>query len=429
MARQKQSVPLQRAPSSEIMQSPVDLPDLNSRPLNGSAGRPGIVVPERPRPAAVASSDAPGIIQLIICVAGIYASFLSWAVLQESITTTSYPIRPPTAMEPDPPIERFTFSIVLNTIQSCFAAITGSLYLYFSTPKGQKVPSIFPNSRILFPLILVSISSSLASPFGYASLAHIDYLTFILAKSCKLLPVMFLHLTIFQKRYPLYKYCVVLLVTIGVATFTVHHPGTSKKMAASTNSGRSLYGLLLLFINLLLDGLTNTTQDHLFSSPNLYSRYTGPQMMVAQNFLSTVLTVTYLLLMPYVSSNSALLSILPLPVAPSTGTELSSALSFLSRHPQALKDVLAFCACGAVGQVFIFYTLSRFSSLLLVTVTVTRKMLTMLLSVFWFGHSLSQGQWLGVLLVFGGVAAEGVVQRQEKKAKERAKAASQKKGL
>lgn len=349
---------------------------------------------------------------------------LSWAVLQEAITTTPYPVRNPTVEEPNPPTERFTFSIVLNTIQSSFAAITGFLYLYFSTPKGQKVPSIFPTRQILFPLILVSISSSLASPFGYASLGHIDYLTFILAKSCKLLPVMFLHLTIFRKRYPLYKYGVVLLVTLGVATFTLHHPGTTKKMAAATNSGQSLYGLFLLFINLLLDGLTNTTQDHVFSSPERYSRYTGPQMMVAQSFLSTVLTVTYLLAMPHLSSHPAVLAILPLPIPPSTNTELSSAISFLSRHPQVLKDVLGFAACGAVGQVFIFYTLSKFSSLLLVTVTVTRKMLTMLLSVFWFGHSLSRGQWLGILLVFGGVGAEGIVQRQEKKAKERAKAAA-----
>ena len=80
-----------------------------------------------------------------------------------------------------------------------------------------------------------------------------------------------------------------------------------------------------------------------------------------------------------------------------------------------------------MGQLFIFYTLSRFSSLLLVTVTVTRKMLTMLLSVFWFGHSLSAGQWLGITLVFGGIGAEAVVQRQEKKAKERAKSENAKK--
>ncbi|GAD97778.1 UDP-Glc/Gal endoplasmic reticulum nucleotide sugar transporter [Paecilomyces variotii No. 5] len=425
MARQKQAAPIQRSPSSGYMHSPLDSPEPKNRKTNGSTKKPIAADGSASIGSALAPpSDSPGLVQLAICVLGIYASFLSWAVLQEAITTTAYPLRPATADEPEPPTERWTFSVVLNTIQSSFAAITGFLYLYFSTPKGQKVPSIFPTRRILFPLILVSISSSLASPFGYASLAHIDYLTFILAKSCKLLPVMFLHLTIFRKRYPLYKYGVVLLVTLGVATFTLHHPGTSKKVAASAkkaSSGSSAYGLFLLSINLLLDGLTNTTQDHVFSSPQLYTKFSGPQMMVAQNVLSTVLTTVYLLVMPYLS-NSFILSILPLPIPPSTGTELSTAISFLSRHPQALKDVLGFSICGAIGQLFIFHTLSKFSSLLLVTVTVTRKMLTMLLSVFWFGHSLSPGQWLGVGLVFGGVGAEGIVQRQEKNAKEKAKA-------
>lgn len=357
---------------------------------------------------------------------------LSWGVLQEAITTTPYLGRPATVADPDPPTERFTYSLVLNTIQSSFAAITGFAYLFFSTPKGQKVPPIFPSHRILFPLLLVSISSSLASPFGYASLAHIDYLTFVLAKSCKLLPVMLLHLTIFRKKYPLYKYGVVLLVTLGVATFTVHHPGTSKKVAdsaAKTQSGSWYYGIVLLFINLLLDGLTNTTQDHVFTSPNVYTRFTGPQMMVAQNVLSTVLTTFYLLVMPYLSQIGTLQSLLPFPIPPSTETELYSAISFLTRHPEALKHVLGFASCGAVGQVFIFHTLSRFSSLLLVTVTVTRKMLTMLLSVFWFGHSLTRGQWLGILLVFGGIGAEAVVQRQEKKTKERARAERARKEL
>lgn len=390
--------------------------------LNGSASTKG-QAPEAPL-------ETPGLIQLAICVLGIYASFLSWGVLQEAITTVNFPVRPPTAEEPNPPTERFTFSIVLNTIQSTFAAITGFLYLYFSTPTGKKVPSIFPTRKILFPLLLVSISSSLASPFGYASLAHIDYLTFILAKSCKLLPVMFLHLTIFRKTYPLYKYGVVLLVTLGVATFTLHHPGTSKKVAASAaknQSGSSLYGIFLLSINLLLDGLTNTTQDHVFSSPQIYTRFTGPQMMVAQNILSTILTTTYLLVMPHLSSTGALHALLPIPIPPSTETELASAVSFLSRHPEVMKNVLGFAACGAIGQLFIFYTLSRFSSLLLVTVTVTRKMLTMLLSVFWFGHTLSAGQWLGIGLVFGGIGAEAVVQKREKQSKEQAKALTGKK--
>ncbi|KAH8692867.1 UDP-Glc/Gal endoplasmic reticulum nucleotide sugar transporter [Talaromyces proteolyticus] len=426
MARTKQRTPLQRAPSSDIMQAPPDLPEPIIKDQNGHA-TPAKAVANGSAHAktsggAPATESEPGLMQLAVCVGGIYASFLLWGLLQEAITTTPYPSREITVIDPNPPTERFTFSIVLNTIQSCFAAFSGFLYLYFSTPKNQKVPSVFPNRQILFPLILVAISSSLASPFGYAGLNHIDYLTFILAKSCKLVPVMLLHLTIFRKRYPLYKYVVVMLVTLGVATFTLYHPGTSKKMALSTHSGQTTYGLFLLFINLLLDGLTNATQDHIFASPNLYTRYTGPQMMVAQNVLATVLTTSYLLLAPYLSADNAIASALPLQIPPSAGLELSSAISFLQRHPQTLKHVLGFSVCGAVGQVFIYYTLSKFSSLLLVTVTVTRKMLSMIISVFWFGHSLSSGQWLGVGLVFGGVGAEGYVQRQEKKTRERAKA-------
>ena len=67
------------------------------------------------------------------------------------------------------------------------------------------------------------------------------------------------------------------------------------------------------------------------------------------------------------------------------------------------------------------YTLSTFSSVLLVTVTVTRKMVTMMLSVVAFGHSLSPMQWLGVGLVFGGVGVEAQISRREKMAKTKAK--------
>lgn len=47
----------------------------------------------------------------------------------------------------------------------------------------------------------------------------------------------------------------------------------------------------------------------------------------------------------------------------------------------------------------------------------------MMLSVLWFGHRLSGMQWVGVGLVFGGVGAEGLMQRREKLAKERLKKA------
>ncbi|KZF22223.1 UAA transporter [Xylona heveae TC161] len=336
---------------------------------------------------------------------GIYISFLSWALLQERITTTSY------GDSASP--EVFTFSIFLNTIQSTFATLTSYTYLLFTSKKGLSVPPVFPSRRIFAPLVLVAITSSLASPFGYASLKHIDYITFILAKSCKLLPVMALHLTIFRKRYPLYKYAVVALVTAGVAIFTLHHPSSSKK-SKTHNNGSSSWGLLLLSVNLLFDGLTNSTQDYVFQN---FKPYSGPQMMCAQNLMSTLLTGLYLLVSPYlVHTNFG--EYVGMATANNQG-EFTAALSFIHRHPNVGRDVLGFAACGALGQLFIFYTLANFSSLLLVTVTVTRKMLTMVLSVVWFGHHLSRMQWWGVGLVFGGVGAEAIVQRREKAAKEK----------
>jgi len=232
---------------------------------------------------------------------------------------------------------------------------------------------------------------------------------------------MFLHITLFQKRYPLYKYLVVLAVTSGVAVFTLHAGSAkahSKPSKASVNPDRnSAWGLLLLGINLLFDGLTNTTQDYIFQT---FQPYKGPQMMCANNIISTLFTLSYLVLSPYLAHTN-IGEWFGMDLTNGGGGEFAAALGFMRRHPGVWYDVLGFSVCGAVGQVFIFYTLSTFSSLLLVTITVTRKMLTMILSVIWFGHKLGGKQWMGVGLVFGGIGAEGLITRQEKAAKEKAK--------
>ena len=50
---------------------------------------------------------------------------------------------------------------------------------------------------------------------------------------------------------------------------------------------------------------------------------------------------------------------------------------------QAGYDILLFCACGAVGQLFIFATIKTFGSLLNTLVTTTRKFFNILLSGGW----------------------------------------------
>lgn len=52
----------------------------------------------------------------------------------------------------------------------------------------------------------------------------------------------------------------------------------------------------------------------------------------------------------------------------------------------------------------------------------------MILSVIAFGHRLTEMQWLGVGLVFGGIGVEAGIARQEKMVKEAAKKATQESG-
>lgn len=223
MARTKQAAVKRESSSEFFNKQSAEWEDVNGKEPKATNGHAA-------KSSKPAQSEA-GLVQLVTAVAGIYASFLTWAFLQEKLTTKAYG-------SADAP-EVWHFPVFLNTIQSLFAAAVGFVYLLASTPKGAAVPPIFPSRRILGPLALVAVTNSLASPFGYASLAHIDYITFLLAKSCKLLPVMFLHITIFRKRYPIYKYLVVAAVTLGVAVFTLHSGRKHKKSTRSEEANVS----------------------------------------------------------------------------------------------------------------------------------------------------------------------------------------------
>lgn len=74
-----------------------------------------------------------------------------------------------------------------------------------------------------------------------------------------------------------------------------------------------------------------------------------------------------------------------------------------------------FCLCGAVGQNFIFFTISTFGSLVNTTVTTTRKFVNILLSVFINGTVLGAQQWGGAVSVFAGIGLSVALKQRKKK--------------
>ena len=58
--------------------------------------------------------------------------------------------------------------------------------------------------------------------------------------------------------------------------------------------------------------------------------------------------------------------------------------------------------CGSLGHIFIFGLIKNFSQLMAPLVLSIRKMLSIVISIIWFGHQLNMYQYLGIILVFSG---------------------------
>ena len=285
----------------------------------------------------------------------------------------------------------------MNTCQSVFCLFSSLLYLRIRSPRHQTLSEILgiahtypvkaaskepsngeakangtshhakPNHRyslksLLLRYLQCSVFVTSAAPFGFAALSYITYPAMVLGKSCKLVPVMFMNVLLYRRKFAPYKYLVVAMVTLGITMFMgfgAEKPGKAKHAKASADVGglpmsKQLIGIGYLLINLAIDGATNSTQDEIFAR----YKVTGQQMMFWINLFCTLLT--------------SLMCVLPLPYIPvlhpgeSGTTELHGALEFVRTHTDIVKALLQYSLTGSLGQLFIFETLQHFGSLTLV---------------------------------------------------------------
>ena len=234
------------------------------------------------------------------------------------------------------------------------------------------------------------MSSALASPIGYRSLNYITYPMMVLTKSSKPIPVMLIGVLYYQRNYPWYKYVSVFMLIGGISLFTFYKDSSSSQTTSDDVNKDSLtiaIGVMLVLANLSLDGYTNNEQDHIF---NKYSA-SSIQMMKYVNFWQGVYLATYLIVIFFIYGEES---------------ELKRALTLMTATNGLVNDVGLFCLFAAIGQILLFELVKEFGSLLWVTVSVTRKLFTVIASVILFNHSVNSIQWAGVALVFSGMFLE-----------------------
>eukprot|EP01046_Picozoa_sp_COSAG06_P021091 COSAG06_NODE_1569_length_9072_cov_3.562242_4_plen_306_part_00 len=290
------------------------------------------------------------------CVGGIYASFLLWGWLQERLTKLEYGEEK----------ERFTFISFLNLVQYSFACLAARFAIWSGLATTSATASGW---ELHTPFTRIAATNTLGSLMGYASLNYISFPLHILAKSCKLVPVMAMGFLINGKRYTAVEVGAVLCITVGLCIFAGSKPSSGKGGGAHDERSSELFGIFLVFCNLSLDGFTNAMQDRM----NKLYRPTPHEFMYILNLWSV------LLLLPCAfyhlpggggedgeggDEAGPIRALAESWGVPGEGSGWG-AIGFLQRQPEALWDMLLFCAAGAAGQNFIFVSLQRYGKQLL----------------------------------------------------------------
>ena len=306
----------------------------------------------------------PRSVQLAIACAGIFFSFSYFAVLQEDVYKKPYGG------------EYFKYTFVALVAERGVNALIGYAGMLALGRSGLTIPH-----RDIFAS---GISQMFAMAGSNEALRYVSYPTQVLGKSCKMVPVMAGGVVLGGKSYSAFEYLQVALITAGVCIFNLF--GKSKAGGADSS-----YGLALIGFSLLMDAVTGGLQDRVkVRTKELNAGAPSSKPTTHESMMYT---------------NAAGCAVIAV-VGFATG-EITAGFAFCGRHPQVLTAIAIYSLASAMGQNFIYYTITNFNPLVLTTVTTTRKIFTTVYSVFRDpSNSLNTMQWSGCAAVFLGLALD-----------------------
>ncbi|KAK2145697.1 hypothetical protein LSH36_662g02028 [Paralvinella palmiformis] len=263
---------------------------------------------------------------------------------------------------------------MLVFVQCVINVVFARCALQIHCPEKDNSPQKY-YALMAFSYLGAMVASNLA-------LQYVSYPTQVLGKSAKPIPVMILGVIMARKKYPFRKYIFVFMIVIGVALFMYK----DKKAVDTTHTLGS--GEVLLLVSLFLDGITGGVQD------KLRAEHRSPThcMMLWMNVWSVIYLGVAIIV---------------------TGEGIAF-MQFASRFPMVIVNMLIFSVCSAVGQNFIFMTVTNFGPLTCSIFTTTRKFFTILASVIIFQNPMAFRQWIGTVCVFIGLALDSMYGKERK---------------
>jgi adenosine 3'-phospho 5'-phosphosulfate transporter B2 len=298
--------------------------------------------------------------KFVMCFIGLQASYLTWGYMQELIMTTTFN---PTPRVPDGRFPSAAFCVFSNRFLAVLVALVAVRIKHGAFFSNNTAP--------LLAFTPCALSNTMSSWSQYASLKYVSFPVQTVFKSSKIIPVMIMGKLLKGTQYPMTQYTEALLITVGVAIFSLLSKSSDRDTATE------VIGLVFLLMYICFDSFTSQWQDKVYSQ---YGRTNVDpyQMMLGVNSSAILITTAGLIV---------------------TG-DIPIVYEFLLANPVVLRYNIITAITSASGQLCIFYTIKEFGPIVFTIIMTTRQMFSICISAMVFGHIISAKAATGAIMVF-----------------------------
>ncbi|KAF9819646.1 hypothetical protein SFRURICE_005599 [Spodoptera frugiperda] len=311
-------------------------------------GEPGERLPDAAKVRKDESPTREGA-QLAFCFIGLMSSYLVWGLLQEKIMTQVYVMSDGSTL-------RFSDSQFLVFVNRLGGA-----------GGGGRAPGVYPRragARAALQVLLLLAHQRRQRLVPVRG-------TQVLSKSCKVIPVMLMGKLVSRNKYEVYEYVTAVLISVGMIMFMFGSHDTNMVSSAMTWAARTLLGGGCLK-PWCRDAFSGRVQRRFRSATSCGA----PHCCRRQRF--------------------------------SVRAHRRRARAHTRRRMQLLQHPCPATASllslsSAIGQLLIYHTIARFGAVVFTIIMTLRQAVSILLSCVVYGHRVSAGGALGVVVVLGAV--------------------------
>ena len=290
------------------------------------------------------------------------------------------------------------------TISLCFPSI---LSFCISSFMLRKMKNKYFSSKIESPISfmdksIIGIFHIISSFTAQTALIYLDFIVKTIGKSCKSASIMFIYFlntipccnkllkkllnnnTKEEKKEKILMKDVikVLMTTTSVILFNL---SSKDKKSNNNDQSNSYFGIVVLLISLFTDGLLSLKENMIKTNIISDKRYEGYNNLLSWEYMNIFSFFTFMFSFSQIISNLYFGNYIQI-------------FKIIFTNKILLRDLLSYAVFDVMGQSILYIFLGKYGPLALSMVTSVRKILSISISILYFGKSISFPQSISLFL-------------------------------